>query len=79
MMLLLIKRGHFLGMLNCPSPTPRGPWMKLVPAVFLVWEGQIVCCASLSRKGGMFKLAVMGATGAFFFLALLSFFGYHKP
>lgn len=79
MMLLFIKGGHFLGTLNCPSPTPRGPWMKLVPAVFLVWEGQIVCCASLSGNGGVFKPALVGATSAFFFLALFSAFGYHKP
>lgn len=41
MILLLIKGGHFLGLLNCTSPTPYGPWIKLIPAVLLVWEGQV--------------------------------------
>lgn len=38
--LLLIKSGRVLGMFNCPPATAHGPWVRLIPGVWLVWEGQ---------------------------------------
>lgn len=50
-MLHLIKGGHFLGMFNCPPPMTYGPWMKLILAVLLAWEGQIFWEIPAGRAG----------------------------
>lgn len=55
-------------MFNCPSPTPYGPWVKLIPAVLLVREGQIFWEIPAGRAvlhwHGVFKEDFEESTGA---------------